>query len=97
MNIINNNDLVKKIATLSNLEFNEEEVEKMSSQFEKILYYISKIEEIDLSDVEPISQISNNTNVFREDIAVTSVSTQEALSNSPTKNDYFFKVPKVIE
>jgi aspartyl-tRNA(Asn)/glutamyl-tRNA(Gln) amidotransferase subunit C len=52
---------------------------------------------LDLDNVEPVSQITDKFNAFREDIAMPSVSTKEALANSPAKNDYFFKVPKVLE
>ena len=90
-------ELVSKIATLANLEFNEQETERLSTQFEKIVYYIGKIEELDLNDIEPVSQITDKFNAFREDIARPSVPTKDALLNSPSKNDYFFKVPKVLE
>ena len=33
---------------------------------------------------------------FREDIVEPSVNREEALKNAPSKNDEFFKVPKVI-
>lgn len=90
-------ELVKNVASLANLQFDDNETEKLATQFEKIVYYISKIEELDLNDIEPVSQITDKFNSFREDIAQQSVSTKEALLNSPSKNDYFFKVPKVLE
>lgn len=97
MENIEKKELVTKVAALANLQFNEEETEKLSTQFEKIVYYIGKIEQLDLDEIEPVSQITDKVNALREDIAKPSVSTKEALSNSPAKNDYFFKVPKVLE
>ncbi len=97
MDTNNKIELVKSIAALANLEFTDIETEKLSTQFEKIVDYIAKIEVLDLEKIEPISQITNKNNAFREDIVVPSLTTKEALKNSPSKNDYYFKVPKVLE
>jgi aspartyl-tRNA(Asn)/glutamyl-tRNA(Gln) amidotransferase subunit C len=97
MDTNNKIELVKSIAALANLEFTDIETEKLSTQFEKIVDYIAKIEVLDLEKIEPISQITNKNNAFREDVVVPSLTTKEALKNSPSKNDYYFKVPKVLE
>lgn len=97
MDTNNKIELVKSIASLANLEFTDIETEKLSTQFEKIVDYIAKIEVLDLEKIEPISQITNKNNAFREDVVVPSLTTKEALKNSPSKNDYYFKVPKVLE
>lgn len=97
MDTNNKIELVKSVATLANLEFTDSETEKLSTQFEKIVDYIAKIEVLDLDQIEPISQVTNKVNAFREDVIIPSLSTKEALKNSPSKNDFYFKVPKVLE
>lgn len=90
-------ELVKSVATLANLQFTETETEKLSLQFEKIVDYIAKIEVLDLDKIEPISQVTDKINAFRDDVIIPSFTTKQALKNSPSKNDYYFKVPKVLE
>jgi aspartyl-tRNA(Asn)/glutamyl-tRNA(Gln) amidotransferase subunit C len=87
---------VKHIAELARLKFSEDELQNYTHQLNEILGYMEKLNELDTSNVEPLSYPVEMTNVFREDIAVPSVSAEEALKNAPDKDDKFFKVPKVI-
>lgn len=90
-------ETVKHISELARLKFSESELENFTLQFKKIVEYINKLNEVDLSNVEPLSQITDFENVLREDIPRPSVSLEDALKNAPKKNENFFKVPKVIE
>lgn len=87
---------VKKIAELARLEFNENELENYTHEMNKILEYVEKLNEIDTSNIEPLSHPVENTNVFREDKNKESVNREEALKNAPDSNSEYFKVPKVI-
>lgn len=91
------NELIKSTADLAHLKYNDEELVEFETQFEKILGYVSTIEKLDLTGIEPLSHVITTENVFRQDIAKESLSQKDALSNAPKKNDNFFKVPKVIE
>ncbi|MDD5173931.1 MAG: Asp-tRNA(Asn)/Glu-tRNA(Gln) amidotransferase subunit GatC [Candidatus Omnitrophica bacterium] len=89
---------VKKIALLSRLELDEKESELYSSQLAAILSYIDKLNEIDTKDVLPTSHVlSTLKNVFRKDSLKSSLDAADALSNAPSKEGDFFKVPQVIE
>lgn len=90
-------DTVKHIAELAKLDFKESEIDLFSEQFKEIIEYIDTLNEVDLSNVEPLTQITDFENVLRQDIVQTSVSLDAALKNVPKKNENFFKVPKVIE
>ena len=87
---------VEHIAELARLEFNESEKQKLTHELNEILKYIEKLDELDTSDVEPLSHVIELSNVFREDEVRPSLSTEEALKNAPAKKETFFKVPKVI-
>lgn len=89
-------DDVKKIAELARLEFSENEVENYTSEMNKILAYVEKLNELDTTNVEPLSHPIENNNVFREDIVKASTKRDEALKNAPDKSSEYFKVPKVI-
>ncbi len=86
-----------KIANLAKLKFSDEEIEKFTGQFNEILNYIEKLNEINTDEILPLSHPLEITNVTREDKLGTSTETKEALSNAPDKDEQYFKVPKVIK
>ncbi len=88
---------VEHIAKLAKLEFNEDEKAKFTEQFNEILAFMEKLNELDTSKVEPLSHVIELQNVFRQDEIRPSLPTEEALKNAPAKTDRFFKVPKVID
>ena len=88
---------VEKIATLAKLKFDGEELERLKGDMNQILGYIDTLNELDLTNVEPLENINDTENVFREDIAEVCLTKEEALKNAPEKTDNFFKVPKVLD
>lgn len=87
---------VEHIAKLAKLEFTDAEKEKFTYQINKILEYMEQLNSLDTSNVEPLSQVIELSNVFRADEVKPGVPTEDALKNAPAKNEQFFKVPKVI-
>ena len=88
---------VEHIAKLAKLKFDDKQKEKLQGELNKVLEYIDKLNELDLSNVEPLESINEAENVFREDEAKPGVTKEEALKNAPDKTDNFFKVPKVLD
>ena len=87
---------VEKIASLSRLVLTPEEAEKFAGQLNLILDYVSTLNQLDTSDVEPMSHPNEIINVFREDVIEPSLSVEDALKNAPQKTGNYFKVPKVV-
>lgn len=87
---------VERIAKLARLEFDEEEKEKFTHQLNQILAYVEQLNKLNTTNVEPLSQVIELENVFREDEVKEGLTTDEALKNAPSKTEQFFKVPKVI-
>lgn len=90
-------EMVKHIAMLSRLEFQENEIELYGEQLSRILDYVDKLNEVNTEGVEPTSHVLSLNNVFREDIVKASLPREEALRNAPDSTDKFFRVPKIIE
>ncbi len=88
---------VKKIATLARLKFSEDEIENFTGQMNDILGYVEKLNELDTSDVEPLSHPLEMEGFMREDKRRESVKTHDALKNAPSADDEHFKVPRVIK
>jgi aspartyl-tRNA(Asn)/glutamyl-tRNA(Gln) amidotransferase subunit C len=87
---------VDHIAALAKLEFSDAEKEKFTHQFNDILKYMEELNSVDTSNVEPLAQVIELQNVFREDIVEPSTPTDDALKNAPEATEEHFKVPKVI-
>ncbi len=87
---------VEYIAKLARLEYSDEEKKTFTEQFNTILAYIEKLNELNTGDVEPLSHVIELSNVVREDEVKPSLPVDEVLKNAPSKTDAFFKVPKVI-
>ena len=87
---------VKKVAQLARLELNVNEINKHAEQLEKILDYIKQLEKIDTNDVLCTTRAIEVTNVFRKDEMKDSNTSEELLELGPSREDQYFKVPKII-
>lgn len=95
--MIVNDELIEKLAHLARLQIQPEERESLKHDFEKMVAFIEKLNELDTTGVEPLLFMTDEVNVLRDDVVVPSISRDEALLNAPAKSDAFFKVPKVIK
>ncbi len=89
--------LLDKIAHLSRLDFDEKDAEKMMKDMTAIVDWVEKLKEVDTEGVEPLTTMSFEINVLREDVVKEHMPHDEALKNAPKKDDQFFRVPKVLE
>ena len=87
---------VKKVAHLARLELNENEINNHVEQLEKILEYIKQLEKIDTDEVPCTTRAIEVINVFRKDERKDSDCTQELLELGPSREDKYYKVPKII-
>jgi aspartyl-tRNA(Asn)/glutamyl-tRNA(Gln) amidotransferase subunit C len=89
-------DDVETIARLAKLSFEEEEKKKFIVQFNQILQYIAKLDELDTENVKPTSHVLQLKNVTREDTNESWLTQEAALKNAPKQKAGYFSVPKVI-
>jgi aspartyl-tRNA(Asn)/glutamyl-tRNA(Gln) amidotransferase subunit C len=88
---------VEHVAKLARLEFSDAEKEKFTHQLNDILKYVEKLNELDTTNVEPLAQVVELSNVFREDVAKPSLPVEDVLANAPSRTEKFFKVPKTVK
>jgi aspartyl-tRNA(Asn)/glutamyl-tRNA(Gln) amidotransferase subunit C len=86
-------DEVLHVARLARLELTEDEVERFTEQLSAILEAVTKVSELDLSDVEPTAHPLDVVNVWAEDEPRPSITVEDALANAPGREAGFFKVP----
>ncbi len=87
---------VHNVARLARLHLSESEAQKLATQFEQILGYIDKLNELDTSDIEPTSHVLPVQNVFREDQAQNRFGDEEYLPLSPSHHKGHYEVPQII-
>ncbi|MGC8501505.1 Asp-tRNA(Asn)/Glu-tRNA(Gln) amidotransferase subunit GatC [Desulfurella sp.] len=87
---------LKKLEKLAKLKFQDKEIEKFSSQLNDILEYMKEIDELNLSNIEPLSNPLGNVNFFRQDRVEKNFQVEDILKNAPDRDNNYFKVPKVI-
>ena len=87
---------VKKVAHLARLELNDNEINNHSKQLEKILEYIKQLEKIDTENVPCTTRAIEVTNAFRKDEKKDFENTEQLLELGPSREDKYFKVPKII-
>ena len=88
---------VRYTAQLARLHLSEEEISKFQAQISQVLAYVEKLEQVDVSGVEPTAHANAVFNVFREDASQDWFTPEQALANAPRSANQLFVVPKVIE
>lgn len=81
------------VARLARLELREDELERLGAQLNDIIGAVSKVAELDLSDVPPTSHPLDVVNVWAEDEPHASLPVEEALANAPEREGSYFRVP----
>lgn len=95
-NIISD-ETIEYVGILAKLELSDEEKENAKIDMGKMLDYIDKLNELDTSEVEPMSHVFPVNNVFREDVVVNGDDRENILKNAPEQNDGAFVVPKTFD
>ena len=81
------------VARLARLELREDEVERLEAQLNDILAAVSKVSELDLSDVPPTSHPLQLVNVLADDEPRPSLPLDEVFANAPEREGDLFRVP----
>ncbi len=87
---------VAKIAHLARLALTDDELEHYGGQLSAILEYAARLEEIDLSGIEP-SAHGTRQNVMRDDAVIPSLPREDALFNAAASADGQFLIQSVLE
>ena len=90
------NKEVEHIAWLAHIELSDKEKSLFTEQFNEILDYFKKIDEVDTEGVEPTYHVLDLKNVSRTDETTPSLPIEEALRNAPKKEKKFIKAPRII-
>ena len=92
-----NDELIDHLARLSKLTYPESEKEKLKEDFQQMLNFVDKLQEVDTTDIEPLIHMTQEVNHLRIDHAKPPFTQEETLKNAPKQNGSYFQVPKVVK
>ncbi len=84
---------VLHVARLARLELSEDEIERFQGQLSAILDAVSKVSELDLSDVPPTSHPLELANVWAEDEPRPCLPLEDVFANAPDRDEDYFRTP----
>lgn len=88
---------VRKVASLARLKLSDAEIEHFAEQLGNVLTYVHVLDELDVSDVEPMAHAVDIRNVLRDDETRPGLSREDALANAPKTDGRYFLVPQILD
>lgn len=85
------------VANLARMHLSDEEIACFQPQLEQVVAYVAKLQELDVSGIEPTSHAQPLTNVLREDGVREGLTCEQAMANAPASIEGQFLVPKIVE
>jgi len=88
----------KHIAKLARLGLSSEEINKFQKELSKILDYITKLKEVDISGVEPTSHSISVENIMRKDKeeAQRNETKKYLIEAAPEEKEGYIKVKSIL-
>lgn len=90
-------DDVLKLARLARLHLTEDEIKQFTGEISAFLTYAEQLQQVDLKDYPPTSQVTGLKNVMRPDeVRDYNVSPEELLKNAPATETGHIKVKRIL-
>lgn len=90
-------DDVLHLAQLSSLQLSDDEVTDLQADIANILNYVEQLGELDTTGVVPTYQVTDLSNVWRDDTVIDyGISREQLLALSSASSNDQVKVPKVL-
>lgn len=90
-------ETLRKVAHLAHLALSPAEEVEMQQDLAQILAWMAQLDELNTEGVEPLMHMTQQSNVFREDIPQVPLDKEKALGQAPQQDGNYFIVPKVVE
>lgn len=92
-----NKKLLKHLAELSRIELNAREEERLFKDLQEILGHFEELQQLDTSEVKPITGGTSLKNIFREDEERPNKYAGAGTEMFPEREGGFLKVPPVFD
>ena len=88
---------VRRIGSLARIRILEDDIEPYAEELNVILGFVEQLNEVDVTDVEPMTSVIPASQRLRADKVELGRYPEKIVSNAPLSEDSFFVVPKVVE
>lgn len=88
---------VRRIARLARIKITGDEAQGLQDELSGILNWVEQLNEVDTSDVEPMTRVVPISLKKRSDVVTDGGIADDIVKNAPMTDDHFFVVPKVVE
>lgn len=89
-------DEVARVAHLARLSLEPSEAKQLAQDLSSILKHFEQVSKVDTQGVEPLITPTDMKMYWREDVAQTWESAEQAMANAPEAVGNLFKVPPVV-
>lgn len=87
---------IQRLAKSARLEVSPDRIPATQADLSRILDLFELLTQVDTSNVEPLVHAIEISDVLGPDHVVESLRVQDVLSNAPSHDESFFKVPPVL-
>lgn len=89
--------VVHQVAALSRLEVDPSEEPRLVKELGSILSYVEQLQSLDVSGIEPTSQVGEGAKPpLRADVVKPCDIGEKALAQAPDRDGDYFRVPQVV-
>lgn len=86
--------LLQRLCELAELEVPEKEISTLLADFQRMVDFVEKIQEVPVEGVEPLIFMTEGWQELREDVATSTVDPTPFLASAPDHDDTYIRVPK---
>ncbi|WP_254493394.1 Asp-tRNA(Asn)/Glu-tRNA(Gln) amidotransferase subunit GatC [Bartonella sp. B1099] len=90
-------ETVKRVARLARIAIHDNEIKPMTKKFNAVLGFVEQLNEVDVSEVEPLTSVIPMTLRMREDRVTDGNKAADIVANAPVTEENFFLVSKIVE
>ncbi|MCH1412851.1 MAG: Asp-tRNA(Asn)/Glu-tRNA(Gln) amidotransferase subunit GatC [Rhodobacteraceae bacterium] len=86
-----------KVAKLARIEVESQDLGALAKEFNDILGFIDQLNEVDVDGIEPMTSVTPQKLLRRNDNITDGDKQTSVLKNAPLSREGFYAVPKVVD
>ncbi|HMB02069.1 MAG TPA: Asp-tRNA(Asn)/Glu-tRNA(Gln) amidotransferase subunit GatC [Spirochaetota bacterium] len=90
-------DSIEHLAKLAKLAIDPDQLDELTRDLQNILRFVEEINELDTAKTQPLANVIEQKDIYREDKPSPSLPLEETIKNAPEFRQGHFIVPPVIE
>lgn len=90
-------ETVRRVARLARIRVDEDRLDELGHDLNRILGFVEHLDEVDISGVQPMTSVAQQGLRWREDRVSDGGYADRVTGNAPAADHDFFAVPRVVE